>query len=260
MTVALAAAIALVCTLALTIAGLGAAFILIPVFLALGIDLHTAMATALLLNAIAMAVAAVFHIRRGLVEWRLAMPMVITAGLLAPLGAWVSRSLDRGTLMWGFIGFLLFAAMMLVWYKPRERQSQLGRGTAFGLGMGIGAVAGFLGGLLGVGGGNIVVPALIVLGLEPRRASATSTLVIIVPSLTGFLAHAGLAHIPTSLVVSTGLATLVGAGVGSWLASSRLRGPQIKVVIASVLLLMAGKLTWDQFHHVSTTSEVPHVR
>ena len=49
---AIAALVTFVLTTVLSMAGVGAAFVLIPVFLALGVELHSAMATALLLNAI----------------------------------------------------------------------------------------------------------------------------------------------------------------------------------------------------------------
>ena len=52
-----AALVTLAFTIVLTVAGLGAAFILVPVYLALGVSMHSAQATALLLNAIAMAFA-----------------------------------------------------------------------------------------------------------------------------------------------------------------------------------------------------------
>ena len=63
-------------TAVLTIAGVGAAFILIPVFLALGVGLHTAMATALLLNAVAMSVASVNFVRKRLVVWNVTLPIL----------------------------------------------------------------------------------------------------------------------------------------------------------------------------------------
>jgi hypothetical protein len=71
---ALAGLITFLFTAVLTIVGVGAAFVLIPVFIALGVEVHTAMATALLLNALAMSVASVKFIRGGLVVWRVAVP------------------------------------------------------------------------------------------------------------------------------------------------------------------------------------------
>jgi hypothetical protein len=114
----LAGVVTFVFTTLLTIAGVGAAFILIPVFLALGIELHTAMATALLLNAVGMSVASVNFVRKKLVVWRLVIPMVVIASTLSPLGAWVSKGLDRTVLLWLFVGFLLFAAAMMLFYTP----------------------------------------------------------------------------------------------------------------------------------------------
>jgi hypothetical protein len=69
--IAIAAILTFVLTTVMAMAGVGAAFVLIPVYLALGIELHTAMATALLLNAVAMSVASVTFVRKRLVVWRL---------------------------------------------------------------------------------------------------------------------------------------------------------------------------------------------
>ena len=91
-------------TALLTIAGVGAAFILIPVFVALGIEIHTAMATALLLNAVAMSVACVTFVRRKLVVWRIAVFTLVAACALSPLGAYVSRGLEREPLLMLFFG------------------------------------------------------------------------------------------------------------------------------------------------------------
>lgn len=82
----IAAVVTFVLTTVLSMAGVGAAFVLIPVFLALGVELHSAMATALLLNAIAMAIASVTFIRKGLVEWRMVVPMLVIAVIASPLG------------------------------------------------------------------------------------------------------------------------------------------------------------------------------
>ena len=92
----IAGAVTFFFTALLTIAGVGAAFILIPVFIALGIEIHVAMATALLLNAVAMTVASFTFIRRQLVVWRIAVFTLVAASALSPLGAWVSQGLERG--------------------------------------------------------------------------------------------------------------------------------------------------------------------
>lgn len=231
-------------TAVLTVAGVGAAFILIPVFLALGIDVHSAMATALLLNSIAMSIASWTFIRNRLVIWKLALPIMVIASLLSPVGVWVSRGLDRNTLLWFFTAFLVFAALMMLFYRPKPRDAQFSTGTLLGIGGLVGGLAGFIGGLLGVGGGNIVVPALVALGVEPKKASASTSFIVIFASLSGFLGHVGLAAMDHELLLTTGIASAIGAVLGAWLMSKKLQNSQVKLVIGVVLLAIAAKIAW----------------
>ena len=231
-------------TTLLTIAGLGAAFILIPIFMALGVEVHTAMAAALLLNAIAMSVASVNFVRRKLVVWMVAAPMVAVASALSPLGVRVSRGLDRTPLLWLFVCFLLFAAAMMLFYTPRVRQAQSGAVTLFSVGLGVGGLAGFVGGLLGVGGGNMIVPALVALGFDPKKASATTSFVVIFASLAGFLGHLALASIDSSLLGFTAAGSAAGAAVGSWLMTEKLKSRQVKILIGLVLVVIAARMAW----------------
>lgn len=244
MTSVVAGLVTYVFTALLTIAGVGAAFVLIPVFLALGIEVHTAMATALLLNAVAMSVASVNFVRKNLVVWKIAFPILVVASALSPLGAWVSQGLDRTVLLWLFIGFLVFAALMMLFYTPRVRETTSGIGSVLGVGLGVGSLAGFVGGLLGVGGGNIIVPALVVLGLDPKKASATTSFVVIFASLAGFLGHVSLAGINFALLAWTTVGAAGGAVLGSWLMTDKLKGRQVKLLIGLVLIAIAVKMAW----------------
>lgn len=241
----LTALITLALTTLFSMAGVGAALILIPVFLAFGIELHTAMATALLLNALGMTVASITFVRKGLVEWRLVVPMLVLAVCLSPVGVWAAHGLDRTLLLWLFVAFLVFAAGMMLFYQPRPHPARASTAATLALGLPVGGAAGFIGGLLGVGGGNIIVPALVASGLEPKRASASASFVVIFASLSGFLAHIQVARIDTALLVVTALATMVGAALGAWLATERLSGVQLKRAIALVLLAVAARTAWD---------------
>ncbi|MBE0616730.1 MAG: sulfite exporter TauE/SafE family protein, partial [Proteobacteria bacterium] len=130
-------------TAVLTIAGVGAAFILIPVFLALGVDLHPAMATALLLNAIAMGFACARFVPAGLVEFRTALPMLLVATVLSPLGAYTSAFLPVPALKWMFVVFLLFAASMMLFYRAQARDVHRSWTRLAGYGVSVGGAAGY---------------------------------------------------------------------------------------------------------------------
>ncbi len=241
-TYVIAGLVTFVFTTLLTIAGVGAAFILIPVFIALQIDVHVAMATALLLNSIAMVVASYRFVRAKLVLWKVAIPILIVASVLSPLGAWVSQGMDRQILLWGFVGFLLFAAVMMLFYQAKEKETEQSLKRQIGYGVGIGGFAGFLGGMLGVGGGNFIVPVLVWLGINPKKASATTSFIVIFSSFFGFLGHATTGAISYSLLALTALGSALGALVGSWLMTDKLNRRHVKWIIGIVLLAIAAKM------------------
>jgi uncharacterized membrane protein YfcA len=60
---------------------------------------------------------------------------------------------EKNILLALFVAFLVFAGIMMLFYKAKKRDQDLSRGIEVTAGVGVGSVAGFLGGLLGVGGG-----------------------------------------------------------------------------------------------------------
>lgn len=237
--------VTLTATTILTLAGVGAAFILIPIYLSLGIELHTAMSTALLLNSIAMIFASINYARERIILWRLALPILITASVLSPLGAYLSQFFPRNTLLALFVLFLIFAASMMLFYTPGNSNKLKYRGIQVVMGIGVGAIAGFIGGLLGVGGGNIIVPALVWLGIEAKKASATTSFIVIFSSFSGFLGRASLGQLDPGLLLYTVAGSIAGAILGSWLVTRKLKNRQIKISIGIILYFIALKMGYD---------------
>ena len=244
---ALAGLITFVFTTLLTIAGVGAAFVLIPVYIALGIDVHTAMATALLLNSIAMTFASYRFVRSRLVMWEVAVPILIVATALSPVGAYVSHGLNRDVLLWLFTAFLFFAAGTMLFYRAKQKSTESSKRKQVISGLSVGAFAGFLGGLLGVGGGNVIAPVLVWLGYHPKSAAATTSFIVIFSSFSGFLGHLSVGSVSPKLLGFTASGSALGAMVGSWLMTERLKRDQVKLIIGVVLLGIATKMVWDRF-------------
>jgi len=244
-TLILAAVLVFVFTTVLTIAGVGAAFILIPVFLALGIPLLTAMSTALLLNAVAMVFASISYAREKLIVFKTALPILIVASILSPLGARTAEHLPKAVLLWMFVGFLVFAGSMMLFYKAKEREVETDTKKLIGYGIGVGSFAGYLGGLLGVGGGNFIVPVLVWLGFNPKKAAATTAFIVIFSSFSGFLGHASLGNIDMKLLSFCATGSVAGALLGAYLMKKKLSGKQVKVAIGLILYLIAVKMIWD---------------
>jgi len=231
-------------TTVLTMAGLGAAFILIPAFYWLGVPLREAMAIALLLNGISMTFASITNAKHKLIIYRVAIPIAVVATIFSPLGAYSTQFVPKNALLWAFAAFLVFAGSMMLFYRPKkeERQESPARDLASG-GL-IGAFAGYLGGLLGVGGGNFIIPVLIGRGMDPKKASGTTAFVVVFASLAGFLGHAAVGSISMTLLAFTSAASIAGAILGANLMSSKLKSNQVKVVIGGVLYVVALKIVW----------------
>ena len=105
--------------------------------------------------------------------------------------------MNKTVLLAMFAAFLVFAGVMMLFYKTQKRNQALSRPVEIGAGAGVGTAAGFLGGLLGVGSGNFILPVLNWLGLDTKTAAGTTALVVVFSSLSGFLGHAtmsGLDH------------------------------------------------------------------
>ena len=242
--------ITLTATAILTIAGVGAAFILIPIYLALGIELHTAMSTALLLNGISMIFASITYAKEKLILWRMALPIIIAATILSPLGAYTSQYVPRDKLLFLFILFLLFAATMMLFYKPGKSHQEINFNEndvkpRLALGLPVGGFAGFIGGLLGVGGGNIIVPTLVWLGVPPKQASATTAFIVIFSSLAGFAGRVSVGVLDPKLLIFTVAGSVSGAIVGAWLMSRKLQNKQVKMIIGVLLYFIAFKMLID---------------
>jgi uncharacterized protein len=242
----LAAALVFVFTTVLTIAGVGAAFIIIPTFYWLGIPLTEAMAVALLLNAISMTFASINYIRYRLVAFKTAVPIILLAVIFSPLGAYSTQYFPKNALILIFVLFLVFAGSMMLFYQPKKREigQEISSQKELAAGIGTGITAGYLGGLLGVGGGNFIVPVLIWLGFDPKKASATTAFIVIFASLSGFLGHATVGAIKWSLLLYSMAGSIAGAVAGSWLMHTRLKAPQVKKIVGIVLYAIAFKMAW----------------
>lgn len=232
-------------TTVLTIAGVGSAFIVIPTFYWLGVPITEAMAIGLLLNTISMTFASINFIRYRLVLFKAAIPIIVLAVIFSPLGAYSTQYFPKRLLILLFVLFLIFAASMMLFYKPKKKDDgQLPGRKEFRVGIGLGIGAGYLGGLLGVGGGNFIVPALVWLGFDPKKVAATTAFIVIFSSLSGFLGHATTGGVNWRLLMFASIGSVAGALMGSWLMHWKLNTRQVKKVIGVVLYAIAAKMAW----------------
>lgn len=134
---------------------------------------------------------------------------------------------------------------MMLFYKAKKRDQDLSRGIEVTAGVGVGSVAGFLGGLLVVGGGNFILPVLNWLGLDAKVAAGTTALVVVFSSLSGFLAHASISGLDPLFVGIMAVMATVGSIIGSQLMKTRVSSSQLKKIIGVLLFVIAAKMIFD---------------
>ena len=229
----------------MAMAGLGAAFLFVPLFFYLGVPLAQATSAALLLNAVSLSMATISYARGRAHRLAGRRPGAHHGGdprpgrggaerRRRPLGpARVVRRLPR-------LRRRDDAVLPPVHFPGRRSPA-----AEVGVGAGVGGVAGFLGGLLGVGGGNIILPGLTWSGLDTKMAAGTTALAVVFSSLSGFLGRAALGDLDPAFLVAMAVLAALGSLVGAHLMRTRLTSPQLKRFIGVLLWVIAAKMALD---------------
>ncbi|MGW7406548.1 TSUP family transporter [Streptomyces sp. NPDC054833] len=113
--------------------------------------------------------------------------------------------------------------------------------TAVLIGLAIGTAAGVLSGLVGIGGGVVIVPALVLLGLTAHEASGTSLAALLMPvGRLGVFEYAHRHQIKIYYAIGPAVGLTLGAGVGAYVAG-RLPDLVLQRVFGALLALLALK-------------------
>ncbi len=178
---------ALLIGLSLGLLGSGGSILTVPVLVYLaGQEEKVAIAGSLAIVGMIAAAAAIPYVRNKLVDWRTAVLFGVPGMAGTYLGAW-SSSFVSGTVQLAVFALVMLLASYFMLRpfacdtQPRTGSRSMTSVTLDGL------VVGMITGFVGVGGGFLVVPALVLLGgLSMQRAVATSLVIIAAKSLAGF--------------------------------------------------------------------------
>jgi len=227
--------------------GVGSALGLVPILHMTGIPFNPARALGLFVNTASTLTASVMNLRRGVLEVRMAMPLVLAVLVATPIGAWCGKFVPH---MWVhdlMIVFLITSALLML-FTRRTSVVETPRSWAL---LPIGGIVGVISGLLGVGGGMLMMPALILLGFDAKKAARAISFVIPFSSGGAFLTYLSFTEIDWSLLGVVALAAIAGGYLGQRIMNDRLSPAQIKKGIAVVLLLLAAKMIWAHIQMMS---------
>lgn len=108
--------------------------------------------------------------------------------------------------------------------------------------LGMGGLVGFLSGMFGVGGGFLMTPLLIFIGVPPAVAVGTQANQLVAASVSGVLAHWRRGNVDVKLGVVMLLGGMVGTVVGVWIFSMLQRIGQIDITITLTYVLFLGTI------------------
>ncbi|MCU6479558.1 MULTISPECIES: sulfite exporter TauE/SafE family protein [Arthrobacter] len=240
-----AAAFGLLVGALLGLVGGGGSILAVPALVyGVGLPLAAAIPTSLVVVGASSAVAVLPRLRTG-VNWRLALIIGAAGTATAYLGAAVNRLLDPKILLLAFAAIMVFAGIrMLMPSKTAGGSCALPGGgvhwrSCLPKAIATGAVVGFLTGLLGVGGGFLIVPALtLVLGLPMALTVGTSLVIIVINSAAGFAAHLADLQIDWAVTAAFAIAAMA-ASLAAGRIGTRIPDKTLKRGFAVLVLAIA---------------------
>ena len=216
-------ALAALVGLSLGLMGGGGSILTVPIFVyVLGYEAKLAIAMSLPVIGVTSLVGAASHWRSGNVNIRTAVTFALIAMVGAYGGAQFARLLDGAVQLALLAGIMLLAATMMYRSAQRTLPAAHAVGAAqpmrFALLVPVALTVGVITGVVGIGGGFLVVPALVLLARAPmKQAVGTSLLVIALNSAAAFAGYLGVVQVPWAFVCAfTGVA-VVGILGGSYL-------------------------------------------
>ncbi len=224
-----------------SLGGVGAAIILIPILVSLGIPINIAKPVGLFYNTVSLSGASINNIKNRRLDFKIGIPIIISSFLFAIAGAYISKFIPNKTILMLFIAFLLFSGFMFLFHKKKEQNSYR-EDTPYLKLILIGTFAGLLSGMLGIGGGGIISPLMLLIGFNPKKITAITAFVVPFSSFSGFLTYWALGDINWHILIIASVAGIAGATLGTMFMQKKLNPNTVKKILAVILLIMAVKL------------------
>jgi len=234
------------------LAGLGGGVIAVPLmnhFLKL--SQHVATATSLVMVIFTAITGTFTYALNGKVDWLAGVLLASTAMITARSGAKYAHSLPEWKLKRAFGWYLLVVSALLLLKPLIPHVEAVPQGWLYVLPLLFaGGLAGFMSGMLGVGGGTIMVPIMVLLaGLEQHLAQGSSLLAMIPSAAMGSYTHYKVGHLSRQVVPGLVAGVLVGTFAGGNIANF-LPEWGLRIIFAAVLV-------WTAIRYVGAKPKIP---
>ncbi|MHC1569229.1 MAG: sulfite exporter TauE/SafE family protein [Candidatus Syntropharchaeia archaeon] len=246
--------------IAASVVGIGGGGFIVP-FLTLyfGMDVQEAIGTSIFTIFFTSVSSSLVYHKKNLIDPLLGATILFTSVIGAVFGAF-STSHVSSTLLSAFFGiFMIFPSLVMLSGKELgirkkpitsfsiERKTESGNYSIdIPLVLLLGFFAGFLSGFFGIGGGILLVPLMLFIGVPTRISIATSLFVMVFTSLSGACTHFTLGNIDFTCAMPLIVGLLIGAQIGPRI-SVKIRTENLRRFFGIVLLYFCIKMILENF-------------
>lgn len=254
------------------IAGLGGGIIIVPALLFFGTTMgvltgitpQTAVGTSLVIMIFTGLSSTLAYMKHKTVDYKSGLIFFIGSGPGGIVGAWVNKALDMQTFNIYFGMFMILMSLLLM-IKGRLRPITLdkekgikrsftdleGRTWDYGYGLILGIfipfIVGFCSGVFGIGGGSLMVPAMILLFLfPPHVAVATSMFMIFMSSIVSSTTHVILGNVNWLYALALIPGAWFGAKLGAYI-NMRIASNTVITILRLILIVVGIRLIYQGF-------------
>lgn len=241
------AAVFLLVAIAYASVGLGGGSSYAALMVVFGFSVISIPNLSLLLNLIVTTVSCFNFIRRGHLRLDLITPFV---ALSLPM-AWLGGALQVPEQVFKLLMSLSLVVVLFRIYawKNTSINYRFNRRQVILISLAIGAVLGFLAGVIGIGGGIFLIPAILLLGLgDMKQAAACGVVFVWLNSLAGLISRSQYNFVDFSGYLPLIVAVLLGGTIGSLIGSSKVESRSMEkvlgvVIVVAVFLLLRSLIT-----------------
>jgi uncharacterized membrane protein YfcA len=225
-----------------TSVGLGGGSSYVALLILFGIPLAEIPPIALFFNITAASVAFYKFYKEGYFIPKLVFPFLVASIPATFFGARLNLG-DKA--LSSIFAIVLFLMAVIILYKKKEVKASLSfdKRTTWLIAIGLGAILGFLAGIMGIGGGIFLGPVLLLIGLaSSKQAAGACSAFVLVNSAVGLISHTLQGNVDFSVLFFLGVAVFVGAQVGSFLGTRKFSPLLLQRIFAFILLAVSLKL------------------
>ncbi len=194
--------------------------------------------SALTLNLFVAGTAFLAFYRGGYLKWKLIIPFIVTSVPMAYFGA---QTEVEPRIYKIILGIFLLIAVARILYRPKDYEKS--RENNIIISLFIGAALGFFSGMIGIGGGIVLSPLLILMHwANVKEAAAASALFILLNSTAGLLGLYQTGFSPNPQIFIWVAFAFAGGLLGSWSGSFKISVLRLQYLLAFVLVIASFKL------------------